>query len=226
VAGLVRAKVAAGSADLSAGPALSAAEVEAALDVGARLAAEQADAGCRTLVAGEMGIGNTTAAAAVVAALTGRPADEVTGRGTGIDDATLVHKEAVVARAVARLAPGAGGRAVLAEVGGLEIAALAGLLVGAAARRVPVVLDGVITLAAALAAADLAPASVDYWIAGHRPVEPGGRAALDHLGLRPVLDLGLRLGEGTGALLALPIVQAAARILAEVATLDEVLGGR
>jgi nicotinate-nucleotide--dimethylbenzimidazole phosphoribosyltransferase len=106
----------------------------------------------------------------------------------------------------------------------LEIAALAGLLVGAASQRLPVVLDGVITLAAALAAAALAPAAVDYWIAGHRPVEPGGRAVLEHLALDPVLDLALRLGEGTGALLALPIVQAAARIMSDMATLDEVLG--
>ena len=224
--GLVRAKVAPGSADLANGPALTPAEVEAALDTGAGLALGQVDAGRRALVAGEMGIGNTTASAAVIAALTGRPAGEVTGRGTGVDDVTLVHKAAVVDRAVRRLPPGAGARAVLAEVGGLEIAALAGLLVGAASRRVPVVLDGVVTLAAALAAAELAPAAVDYWIAGHRPVEPGGRAVLEHLDLEPVLDLELRLGEGTGALLAVPIIQAAARVLGEVATLDEVLGDR
>ena len=166
-----------------------------------------------------MGIANTTASAAVIAALTGRPAAEVTGRGTGIDDARLAVKVGVVSRAVGRL----GGRdplTVLTEVGGLEIAALAGFIVGAAAARRPVIVDGVIAAAGLLVAAGLAPGVLPYAIAGHRSAEPGATAALEHLGLDPLLDLELRLGEGSGACLAVPIVEAAARILGEMATFD------
>jgi nicotinate-nucleotide--dimethylbenzimidazole phosphoribosyltransferase len=167
-----------------------------------------------------MGIGNTTPSAAVIAALTGRSAADVTGRGTGIDDAMLARKVAVVEAGLARLAPGAHPVEVLAEVGGLEIAAIAGFVVGAAADRVPVVVDGVIALAGTCVAAALAPVVGGYCIAGHRSPEPGAAAVLDFLGLDPVLDLGLRLGEGSGACLALPIVEAAARILGEMATFD------
>jgi nicotinate-nucleotide--dimethylbenzimidazole phosphoribosyltransferase len=190
-----------------------------ALDVGADVAAELVAGGARALVTGDMGIGNTTASAALIAALTGRPAAEVTGRGTGVDDATFLRKVLVVDAAVAR-APDTGPLDVLASVGGLEIAALAGFVVGGAAARVPVVVDGVIALAGMLVAAALAPGCVDFCIAGHRSTEPGATAVLEHLGLEPLLDLGMRLGEGTGALLALPLVQAAARILREMATLD------
>ena len=217
-------RVAAGSANLAEGPALRPEQVSRALDYGAALAAELVAAGYRCLITGEMGIGNTTPAAAVIAALTGLPAAAVTGRGTGVDDEVLAHKVAVVEKAVTRLDPAAAAETVLAEVGGLEIAFLAGLAVGGAAAGVPVVLDGVITLAAALVAARLVPNAVGYWIAGHLPVEPGGRAVLADLGLEAVLDLELRLGEGTGALLALPLVRAAAAIQAEMATLAEALG--
>jgi nicotinate-nucleotide--dimethylbenzimidazole phosphoribosyltransferase len=219
-AGLLDRKVRPGTADLATGPAMTEAEATAALDAGAGVAADLVAAGARCLVTGEMGIANTTAAAAVVAALTGRPAAEVTGRGTGVDDATLARKVAVVEQAGARTDAAAGPLAVLASVGGLEIAALAGFVVGGAAARVPVVVDGLIAGAGLLVAARLVPDAVGYCVAGHRSTEPGASAVLDELGLEPVLDLGLRLGEGTGACLALPVVEAAARVLAETATLD------
>jgi nicotinate-nucleotide--dimethylbenzimidazole phosphoribosyltransferase len=167
-----------------------------------------------------MGIGNTTASAAVIAALTGRPAHKVTGRGTGIDDAMLEKKAGVVERACARLPSGADVATVLAEVGGLEIAALAGFIVGGASLSVPVVVDGVIAGAALLAAHADCPAVLPYVVAGHRSTEPGASAVLDHLGLDPVIDLGLRLGEGSGACLALGPLQAAALILREMATFE------
>jgi nicotinate-nucleotide--dimethylbenzimidazole phosphoribosyltransferase len=164
-----------------------------------------------------MGIGNTTASAALIAAFTGRPAEEVTGRGTGIDDDALARKTAVV-RAAAAAVAGLPALDVLAGVGGLEIAALAGYLVGAAAARVPAILDGVVACAAALVAVALVPDCAGYLVAGHRSAEPGASVALAHLGLEPLVDLGLRLGEGTGACLALPLLQSAAKVLAEMAT--------
>jgi nicotinate-nucleotide--dimethylbenzimidazole phosphoribosyltransferase len=216
--GLLLRKVRYGTANLAAGPAMTVDEARQALDVGAEVAVDAVAAGARCLVTGDMGIGNTTASAALIAAFTGRPAAEVTGRGTGVDDETWSRKVAVVERAVAR--PVDGALEVLASVGGLEIAALAGFIVAGAAARVPVVVDGVIALAGLLVAAALAPGCVDFCVAGHRSTEPGATAVLDHLGLEPLLDLGMRLGEGTGALLAVPLVQAAAKILREMATLD------
>jgi len=216
---LIRARVASGTANLALGPAMTAAQVDEALDVGARVAAELVAAGAGLLVTGDMGIGNTTPSAAVIAALTGLAPRTVTGRGTGIDDHRLEVKIEVIERALRRL----GGReplTVLAEVGGLEIAALAGFIVGGAAARRPVLVDGVIAAAALLAAAALAPGVVPFVIAGHRSVEPGATAVLEHLGLAPLLDLEMRLGEGSGACLAAPIVEAAARILGEMATFD------
>jgi len=206
-----------GTADLSVGPAMTRNEAWAAIDEAMELAAVS---GAGLLVTGDMGIGNTTASAAVIAALTGRPAHEVTGRGTGIDDATLARKTSIVAEAVARIPAGADAVDVLAEVGGLEIAAISGLISGAG---VPVVIDGVIALAGLLVAATRTPDCVSRVIAGHRSTEPGATAVLEHLGLDPVLDLGMRLGEGTGALLAVPVVQAAARIITDMATIDDVL---
>ena len=176
--------------------------------------------GARLLVTGDMGIGNTTPSAALIAALTGRSPASVTGRGTGIDDLTLTRKIAVVERALARVRPGSDPIGVLCELGGLEIAALAGFMVGGAAQCLPVVVDGVIAAAAALVAAAAVPDVAGYLIAGHRSSEPGSAAALEHLGLAPVLDLDLRLGEGSGALLAVPAVQAAAKILREMSTFD------
>jgi len=218
---LLRRTVRRGTADLSTGPAMSPAEARAALDVGAEVAARAVTDGAQLLVTGEMGIGNTTPAAALIAAFTGRPAEEVTGRGTGIDDETLHRKTDIVAGAVARLAADASPLTVLAEVGGLEIAALAGLIVGGAAAGVPVLVDGVISAAAALVASALVPDARGYLIAGHLSAEPGAAAALHALRLEPLLALGMRLGEGSGATLAIPLVQAAARVLSEMATFGE-----
>ena len=216
----------AGTGDLSVEPAMSVAEATAALDVGAEVATELIEVGARCLVTGEMGIANTTASAALVAALTGRRPIEVTGRGTGIDDDALARKVAAVERGLARTPPDASPLEILASLGGLEIAALAGFVVAGAAARVPVVVDGLIAGAALLAAAALVPQILGCCIAGHRSVEPGAAATLDHLGMVAVLDLGLRLGEGTGACLALPILESSARILGEMATLDEVTAER
>jgi nicotinate-nucleotide--dimethylbenzimidazole phosphoribosyltransferase len=213
-------KVRRGTADLALGPAMSVDEARQAFEVG-REVARSLDAGC--LVTGDMGIGNTTPSAALIAWATGRPARELTGRGTGIDDDMLRTKTKVVTAAVARTS-GMGPWEALAEVGGLEIAALAGFVTGGAELGVPVIVDGVIALAGVVVAHALDPAVVDHVIAGHRSVEPAASAALAHLGLEPLLDLGLRLGEGTGAVLAVPLVQAAARVLGEMATLDELLG--
>jgi nicotinate-nucleotide--dimethylbenzimidazole phosphoribosyltransferase len=214
-------RVRAGTADLSAGPAMTLADARAALDAGAETADELVDAGHDLLVTGDMGIGNTTASAALIAALTARPASDVTGRGTGIDDDMLARKTTIVADATERARALVDPESVLAEVGGLEIAALAGYIVAGAARRVPVIVDGVIALAALVVADSIVPGVAAHCIAGHRSVEPGATAVLDHLAMEPLLDLELRLGEGTGACLAVPIVQAAARVLVEMATFDE-----
>jgi nicotinate-nucleotide--dimethylbenzimidazole phosphoribosyltransferase len=218
---LVAAKVRAGTGDFTVGPALTRDEALAAVAVGIDVAARQVAAGAGILVGGDMGIGNTTPAAALVAAFTGADPAQVTGRGTGVDDATLARKVAVVAAGLARHAPDPTDPiGCLAAVGGLEHAALAGYQIGAAAHRVPVVLDGVIAASAALAAVALHADVATVLVAGHRSVEPGASVALAHLGLRPLLDLDLRLGEGTGALLAVPLVRAAVRVLHEVATFD------
>lgn len=218
--GLIGRKVRPGTGNLRREDAMTPEEAAAALDVGAEVARSLVAEGARCLVTGDMGIGNTTPAAALVAALTGRPVAEVTGRGTGIDDEMLTHKISVIEEALARTGDLSDPRRVLAAVGGCEIAALAGFVVGAAASRVPVLVDGVIAAAGLLVAARLCPLAVEYAFAGHRSVEPGSAAVLEDLGMRPLLDLDLRLGEGTGAVLALPLVQAAARILREMATFD------
>ncbi len=220
---LLRRKVRRGTGDLSTGAAMTVEEARRALDVGAEVAAMLVSGGARCLITGDMGIANTTASAALVASLTDRPATAVTGRGTGIDDHLLTRKTALVAAAAARARYEHGGDAlaVLAEVGGLEHAALAGFVVGAAAQQVPVIVDGVIAAAALLVASRLVPGVEECVIAGHRSVEPGASAVLDLLGLAPVVDLGLRLGEGTGAVLALPLVEAAARVLREMATFED-----
>jgi nicotinate-nucleotide--dimethylbenzimidazole phosphoribosyltransferase len=211
-----------GSGDITVEPAMTADECRRALDVGAEVAAAAVGRGARALVTGEMGIGNTTPAAALVAALLGARPAAVTGRGTGVDDDGLSRKVAAVdaALAVHARAVAAGPEATLAAVGGLEIAALVGFLVGGAAAGVPVVVDGVIADAALLAAERLAPGTAARCVAGHRSTEPGAAAVLDALGLEPVLDLGMRLGEGSGACLALPVLEAAARVLSEMATFD------
>ncbi|HVA04646.1 MAG TPA: nicotinate-nucleotide--dimethylbenzimidazole phosphoribosyltransferase [Acidimicrobiales bacterium] len=217
---LVRRNVALGTRNLAVEPAMTTDQARAALDVGVDVATKSIDTGARLVVTGDMGIGNTTSAAALIAARSGRSATEVTGRGTGIDDVMLDRKKAVIAQALARLAPEAEPLVVLAELGGLEIAALCGFVVGAASRRVPVMVDGVIAAAASMMATAFVPEALDYLIIGHRSSEPGSTVVVDELGLVPVLDLGMRLGEGSGAALAVPIVQAAAKILREMATFD------
>ncbi|MGW4497745.1 nicotinate-nucleotide--dimethylbenzimidazole phosphoribosyltransferase [Micromonospora sp. NPDC004336] len=218
---LVAANVRAGTRDLAVTAALTRDEARAAVETGIRTAGELIDAGAGILLTGDMGIGNTTPAAALVAAFAGLDPAETTGRGTGVDDPTYARKVAVVRAALHRHAPDpADPLGVLAAVGGLEHAALAGLILGAAARRTPVLLDGVIAVSAALAAAAFAPHAVAAMVAGHRSAEPGATVALRRLGLEPLIDLGLRLGEGTGALLALPVVTGAVRVLHEVATFD------
>jgi nicotinate-nucleotide--dimethylbenzimidazole phosphoribosyltransferase len=180
-----------------------------------------ADAGAKALLTGDMGIANTTPAAALIAVFTGSAPAEVTGRGTGVNDETYARKVAVVTAALERHQPDAADPlGVLAAVGGLEHAALTGFILGAAARRLPVILDGVIAASAALAAAAFAPDVVAAMVAGHRSAEPGATVALAHLGLTPLIDLGMRLGEGSGAVLALPVVACAVRVLHEVATFD------
>jgi nicotinate-nucleotide--dimethylbenzimidazole phosphoribosyltransferase len=221
VPGLLPRKVAPGTADFTTGPALTREQALAAVMTGADVARDLVAAGNNCLVTGDMGIANTTASAALVCAFTGLDPAAVTGHGTGIDEATHARKIEVVRTGLARHHPDpADPVGVLAAFGGLEHAALAGFILGAAALRTPVILDGVIAGAAALAAVALAPDAISALIAGHRSVEPGHAATLDHLGLRPLVDLELRLGEGTGALLALPIVQSAARALRDVATFD------
>ncbi|MFE2827711.1 nicotinate-nucleotide--dimethylbenzimidazole phosphoribosyltransferase [Streptomyces sp. NPDC059271] len=219
--GLLPRKVRAGTADMTTGPAMTREEVVAALEVGIETARDLVAAGNKALLTGEMGIANTTASAALIAVYTGADPSEVTGRGTGINDETLARKTEVVRRALELHQPDpADPIGVLAAVGGLEHAAMVGLLLGGASLRTPVILDGVSAGAAALVARAIAPEVLAACIAGHRSAEPGHVAALNKLGLRPLIDLDLRLGEGTGALLALPVVQSAARAMHEVATFD------
>jgi len=219
--GLLPRKIAAGTADFTAGPAMTRAQAEAAITVGAEVARDLVAAGNQCLITGDMGIANTTASAALVSVFTKRDPADVTGRGTGIDDDTYARKVDVVRRGLAAHHPDpADPVGVLAAFGGFEHAALAGFILGAAALRTPVILDGLIAGAAALAAAALVPGATDCCIAGHRSAEPGHAATLDQLGLRPLIDLELRLGEGTGALLALPVTASAVRALREVATFD------
>jgi nicotinate-nucleotide--dimethylbenzimidazole phosphoribosyltransferase len=217
------AKVRPGTDDLSEGPAMSREEAARAVLAGAGIVEELVvSGGVDLLVSGDMGIGNTTPAACLIAVFTGRPAEEVTGRGTGIDDATLERKIRVVEEALELHSPDPGDPVgTLAALGGLEHAALVGLILMSAVYGVPVLLDGVVSNSAALVARTLASNSVDYMIAGHLSAEPGAGMALEKLGLEPLLDLEMRLGEGTGGLLAVPLAQAAARTLNEMATLEE-----
>ncbi|MGW0466769.1 nicotinate-nucleotide--dimethylbenzimidazole phosphoribosyltransferase [Streptomyces sp. NPDC003027] len=219
--GLLPRKVRAGTGDFTTGLAMTREEVLAAIEVGIETARDLVAAGNKALLTGEMGIANTTASAALISVYTGVDPVEVTGRGTGINDEMHARKVDVVRRALDLHQPDpADPIGVLSAIGGLEHAALVGLILGAASLRTPVVLDGVSTGAAALVARAIAPESLAACIAGHRSAEPGHVAALNKLGLRPLVDLDLRLGEGTGALLALPIVQSAARAMHEVATFD------
>lgn len=220
-AALIDVRVADGAANFARGAAMPAADVERALAAGAAaFGALRSRREYDAIALGEMGIGNTTSAAAIVAALTGAEPAHVVGRGTGVDDAGLARKRAVVAAAVAGIGS-RDPRVVAAAVGGYEIVALAGAILAARRRRVPVVLDGFIVGAAALLATAIEPSAVEVCIAAHRSVEPGHAIVLAALGLDPLLDLDLRLGEGSGAALALPLLGAATRVLLEMKTFAE-----
>jgi nicotinate-nucleotide--dimethylbenzimidazole phosphoribosyltransferase len=215
-------KVRHGSGRIDVEDALTRDEAARAVAAGEAIADEEIDAGADLLVPGDMGIGNTTPATVLIALLTSNEPHTLVGRGTGIDDAGWTRKAAAVRDAARR------GRrhvadpvALLATVGGADIAAMVGFLARAAARRTPVVLDGIVSAAAALVADRLLPGAAEWWIAGHRSTEPAQAAALDALDRSPILDLGMRLGEGTGALLAVPVLQAAIATLRDMATFDE-----
>ncbi|MFC1407768.1 nicotinate-nucleotide--dimethylbenzimidazole phosphoribosyltransferase [Streptacidiphilus sp. N1-12] len=219
--GLLPRKIRLGTADMTVEPAMTREEALRAVEVGIETARDLVAAGNKALVTGDMGIANTTAAAALICVFTGEDPAVVTGRGTGIDDETHARKISVIRTALDLHRPDAADPiGVLAAVGGLEHAALAGFMLGAASLRTPVILDGVAAGAAALVAKAIAPEVLAACVAGHRSAEPGHKAALAKLGLRPLIDLDLRLGEGTGALLALPLVQSAARAMHDVATFD------
>jgi nicotinate-nucleotide--dimethylbenzimidazole phosphoribosyltransferase len=218
-ADLIDCRIGPGTANLARGPAMSREQALAAIAAGARLVDEAQAAGADLLITGEMGIGNTTAATAITAVLTGAPPEAVTGRGTGVDDATWQRKVDVVRQALAVNRPERGDAIdVLAKVGGFEIAGLVGIALAGAARRLPVVLDGFIAGAAALVAVALAPGVRPALFAAHRSAEPGHALVLEHLGLRPYLDLSLRLGEGTGGALFVHLARAATLLYREMAT--------
>jgi nicotinate-nucleotide--dimethylbenzimidazole phosphoribosyltransferase len=216
---LVAGKVNYGTADFTKAPAMSPMQTEKAIQLGMRVVEEKIAAGADIILTGEMGIGNTTSSAALIAALTGEPVERVTGRGTGISYEQHRLKIQLIEEALTFHDPL--DEDTLPKLGGYEIAALVGVILGAAGKRVPVILDGVITAAAALVAGRLDAGVIHYCIAGHRSAEPGHAVALQVLGLSPVLDLSLRLGEGTGAALALPLVEAAMRTLQQMATFGE-----
>jgi nicotinate-nucleotide--dimethylbenzimidazole phosphoribosyltransferase len=220
-AGIRHEKVRMGTANMARGPAMSLDEAVRAIEIGIAVVEEELERGLDIVATGEVGIGNTTAASAVIAALTGRPVPEVTGRGTGISLEALRLKVGIIEKSLAVNAPDAADPiGVLAKVGGLDIAAMTGVFLGGAAHRVPVVMDGFISAAAALAATRLCHECVDYILPSHVSIEKGHKAVLDELGLVPLFDLGMRLGEGTGAALSMSIVEAAARILSEMATFE------
>jgi nicotinate-nucleotide--dimethylbenzimidazole phosphoribosyltransferase len=222
VSGLIQRKVMCGTRSLAQGPAMTRQEAEQALQVGVDVLNEEAAKGLDLVATGDMGIGNTTPSSAIAAVMTGLPVAQVVGRGTGIDDQGLERKIKVIEQALAVNKPNPKDALdVLHKVGGLEIAGLAGVMIAAAGRRIPVVVDGFISTAAAMIAVGLAPGVREYLISAHQSVEVGHRAMLSHLGLTPLLDLNLRLGEGTGAALAFHLIEASTRILREMATFDE-----
>jgi len=215
-------KVRRGSGNIAVEDALSSEEADAAIAAGRRIADEEVDSGADLLIAGDMGIGNTTAATSLIAALTKSEPVAVVGRGTGVDDAGWARKTAAIRDALYR-ARGLSADPVglLRVCGGADFAAMAGFCAQAAVRRTPVLLDGVVVTAAALVADRLAPGAREWWQAGHRSTEPAHTLALKHLELEPIIDMRMRLGEGTGAAVALPVVRAAVAALASMATFDE-----
>ena len=220
--GLVSRRIAAGTQDMSKGPAMSLSQATQALETGIEIVTGEIKKGLDIVGTGDMGIGNTTASSAICAVMLGETIAKVTGRGTGLDDKQLQHKIAIINEALTLNKPDASKPMdVLAKVGGFEIGGLAGVMLGAASHRIPVVIDGFISGAAALVAVGLCPRVKDYLIAGHCSVEPAHKLLLKDLGLRPLLDLEMRLGEGTGAALAMSIAETSVRILAEMATFSE-----
>ncbi len=219
---LIKGKVGFGTANFAQGPAMSREQAVEAIEAGIVALSREYDRGLELVGTGDMGIGNTTPSSAICAVMTGASVAEVTGRGTGVDGATLRHKVEVIEKAIALNQPDPGDALdVLAKVGGFEIGAIAGIILAAAARRIPVLVDGFISTAGALIAAGLSSASKGYMIAAHRSVEPGHRIMQEYLGLEPIFKLDLRLGEGTGSALAMPVVAAAVAILNEMATFAE-----
>jgi nicotinate-nucleotide--dimethylbenzimidazole phosphoribosyltransferase len=220
--GMLHRKVRPGSSNMMRGPAMTRAEAEAALQVGMDVVRDEINQGLDLVATGEMGIGNTTPSSAIAAVICGLPVSTVTGRGTGVDDAGLARKINTIEISIAVNKPNSqDAMDVLCKVGGLEIAALAGVIIGAASQHVPVVIDGFISGAAALIAVGLVPGVKPYLIASHQSVEIGHIAILKKLGLRPIFNLDLRLGEGSGAVLAFHVIEAACRTLNEMATFDE-----
>ena len=218
---VVRRKVAKGTRNMAIGPAMTRDEAEKALGIGAELAVEAIGRGANAIAIGDMGIGNTTPASAITSVITGASVAEVTGTGTGIDSSSLENKVRVIQKAININSPDPdNGFDVLAKVGGLEIAGMTGVIIGASSKSVPVFLDGFVSGSAALVADKMCPKCRGYMIASHMSVEPGHRHALGYLKLEPVLDLGMRLGEGTGAVLAFMIAEAACKILNEMATFE------
>ncbi len=219
---LIVRKIGYGTKNMCLGPAMTKEQAIKAVEAGIDIVSGEADKGLDIVGTGDMGIGNTTASSAIFAAMTGKPVEEVTGRGTGLNDEQLAHKIDVIKRALLVNKPDPSQPLdVLAKVGGFEIGGLAGVMLGAAARRIPIVIDGFISGAAALIAMALAPQLKDYIIAAHVSAEAGHAAMLKHMGLKPLLNLDMRLGEGTGAALGIFIVEAAVRTLNEMATFAE-----
>ena len=215
-------KVARGTANMAAGPAMTREQAVQSIRAGIGLVEAELENGIDILGTGDMGIGNTTPSSAIAAVITGSTPGEVTGRGSGLDDRSLTAKIAIIEKALSINMPNpADPLDVLAKVGGFEIGGIAGVIIGGALHRIPVVIDGFISGAGALIAASLAPAVKDYLIAAHQSVEIGHRCVLSHLGLRPLLNLDLRLGEGTGAALAMFLAQSAVAVLNEMATFGE-----
>ena len=220
--GLISRRIAAGTQDMSTGPAMTVVQATRSVEAGIEIVTTEIKKGLDIVATGDMGIGNTTASAAICAVMTGKTAAEVTGRGTGLDDQQLRQKIMIINEAITLNKPDfSKPLEVLAKVGGFEIGGLAGVILGAASHRVPVIIDGFISGAAALIAAGLCPQCTDYMIAGHCSVEPGHKILLQHLGLKPLLDLEMRLGEGTGAALAMSFAEISVRILTEMATFTE-----
>ena len=220
--GLIRSKVSHGTRNLAKGPAMTRNEMLAALRVGIQLSDQCKAEGMNLVGTGEMGIGNTTPSSAIIAAISGIAVPELTHRGTGINDATLANKIRVIEKGLALNKPDANDPLdVLAKVGGLEIAAIAGFVLGCAANSIPVVIDGFISTAGALIASELHPNVRDYLFAAHQSVETGHSYMLERIGVRPILDLDLRLGEGTGAALAMTMIEAGVKIMKEMATFED-----